>query len=297
MSHPSLAALHAFRRVVEKQSFKKAADELGMTGGAVSKLVANLEEDLGVRLLHRTTRAVAVTEDGTLFYETAVRILQEMEIATEALRSNGGQPKGVLKVSVPTSFALMWLSKRLPDFVVRFPGVKLDLSLNDRFVDMVEEGYDCAVRIATDMPDSSLFARSLGKVERVLVAAPRYLRFAKPLNEPQDLVHHQCLVYSLSRTPNQWRFGQNAAQTTVDIASAHRVNNSVMLRDMLVAGCGITLTPDFVVRDLLESGQLVEALPAYRPAPHVIYGIIAHKRFVPQKVRAFLDFIASEYNG
>src|SRR6185369_4339710 len=151
MRRPSLAAMNAFRRVVELQSFNAAARSLQMTGGAVSKLVAQLERDLAVRLLQRTTRTVSATAEGVVFYEAAVRILGEIDAAVESVRSEAAAPAGRLKVSVPTSFALMWLAPRLAAFVQAHPLLELDLVLNDRYVDIVQEGFDCAIRIAASL--------------------------------------------------------------------------------------------------------------------------------------------------
>lgn len=288
---PGLPAMQAFRRVVELQSFGAAARSLEMTGGAVSKLVAQLEADLGVRLLQRTTRSVSVSTEGQAFYRDAVRILDELDAAADAVRGSLAAPGGRLRVSLPTSFALAWLSPRLPAFVHRHPLIEMDLTLNDRYVDIVQEGFDCAIRIATHLPDSTLVARRLGSVQRVLVAAPAYLELAPPLERPQDLTHHACLVYSQDGSPAEWPL-KGAAPLR---PGGHcRVNNSVMLRDLLLAGLGVTLTPDFVVADLLASGRLVELLPAHRPDAHGVFGVVAHPRHVSAKVAAFLDFVASQ---
>jgi len=294
MPHPNLKAMHAFRRVVELHSFNAAARSLDLTGGAVSKLVAQLEEDIGVRLLNRTTRTVSVTEEGTGFYEAAVRVLDEIEAATEQARSKSSAPAGLLRVSVPTSFALMWLSKRVPDFLGRYPRLNLDLALNDRVVDLVQESFDCAIRIATQLPDSQLVARRLGRAERVLVASPQYLKHAPALDKPGDLKAHECLVYTQSAAPNAWPLGGTEDGRPVEVRGRYRVNNSIMLRDALVAGCGLTLTPHFVVADLLEDGTLVEVLRWHRAPAHNVYGVAAHQRRVAQKVRAFLDYIEEQ---
>jgi len=287
---PSLNAMQAYRRVVELHSFSAAARSLDMTGGAVSKLVAQLEKDIGARLLNRTTRSVSVTEEGAGFYEAAVRVLDEVTAASEQARAKSSAPQGRLKVSVPTSFALMWLSKRVPAFLALAPRVQLDLALNDRFVDLVQEGYDCAIRIAPELPDSSLVARRLGSVDRLLVAAPKYLKRAPALERPEDLKAHDCLIYTQTASPNEWPLGGG----TVEVSGSYLANSSVMLRDALVAGCGVTLTPRFVVDDLLESGAVVEVLREYRAPPHQVYGVIAQQRYVARKVRLFLDFVAGE---
>jgi len=284
--------MQAFRRVVEQQSFGAAARSLEMTGGAVSKLVAQLERDLGVRLLHRTTRSVSVSAEGEAFYRDAVRILDEVDAAAEAVRGSAEAPGGRLRVSLPTSFALAWLAARLPEFMRRHPLIELDLALNDRYVDIVQEGFDCAIRIATRLPDSTLVARRLGSVHRLLVAAPSYLELAPPLAGPQDLGSHACLVYSQDGGPVEWPL-KGAAPFR---PGGHcRVNNSVMLRDLLLAGMGLTLTPDFVVGDLVAAGRLVELLPAHRPESHGVFGVVAHPRHVSRKVGAFLDFVGSQW--
>lgn len=281
--------MHAFRRVVELQSFNAAARSLQMTGGAVSKLVAQLEADLGVRLLQRTTRNVRVAAEGAAFYQAAVRILDDLDAAAESVRADVAAPAGPLRVAVPTSFALMSLSPRLPAFVARHPGIALDLVLNDRYVDIVQEGFDCAIRIASHLPDSTLVARRLGTVRRVLVAAPAYLRAAPPLRTAEDLQSHACLVYSQDGGPVAWPLARG--NRPLAISGSLRVNNSVMLRHLLLAGQGVTLTPEFVVADLLAAGRLVQLLPACRPPELLVHGVTAHPRFVPNKVAVFLDFV------
>lgn len=171
------------------------------------------------------------------------------------------------------------------------PQIELDLTLNDRYVDIVQEGFDCAIRIATQLPDSTLVARRLGSVDRRLVAAPSYLEMAPPLARPQDLGMHACLVYSQDGGPVEWPL-QGAAP--IRTQGYCRVNNSVMLRELLLAGMGLTLTPDFVVGDLLANGRLVELLPEHRPAPHVVFGVVPNMRHVPMKVNAFLEFVAGQ---
>ncbi len=293
MPTPTLQAMAALRAVIELKSFKRAGQRLGMTGSAVSKLIAGLEEDVGARLLQRTTRAVAPTEAGEGFYASAVRVLDETELALERLREHDGEPQGVLRVSVPTSFALSWLAPRLPDFLVRHPRLELDLSLNDRFVDLVAERFDCALRIGSDLPDSSLYARRLGAVPRVLVAAPRYLAKAPPLRSPLDLDAHNALLYTLSSTGNAWPFVVDGRRVNVAVSGSFRVDNSVMLRQALLAGIGLTLTPHFVVHDLVADGRLHSLLPQHLAPAHGIHGVTAQRRQVPLKTRVFLDFIES----
>jgi DNA-binding transcriptional LysR family regulator len=290
---PSLQALRAFRRVVELRSFQAAADALGVSGGSVSKLVAQLEADVGVRLLQRTTRTVGVTEEGHGLYTTAVRMDEELFAGLEDARHRASSVSGLLRVAVPTSFALMWMSRRMPVFMAAHPHITLDLSLSDSFVDLVALGFDCAIRIASNLPDSGLVARTLGQTAQVLVAAPAYLDVAPPLHNPQDLVSHACMVYTQTTQPLEWP-ATFPGQTAVKINAHYRVNNSVMLRDALLAGQGLALTPHFVVADLLASGQLLEVLPAYRLPDLTVFGVVPHSRYLPRKVRIFLDFMADE---
>ena len=301
MPAPTLRAMAAFRRVVETRSFKGAAASLGLSGGAVSKLVAQLEADLGAQLLTRSTRALSLTEAGRRFYASAVPILDDVDCATAIARIGISLPSGGLKVAVPTSFALRRLAPGLPDFLVAHPAVQLQLSLDDRYVDLVEGGFDCALRIAAHMPDSTLVARRLGQAGLVLAAAPRYLRNAPAIARPEDLVRHNCLLHVQAdvqahalASPGAaplWTFrGEGSTPLPIEVAGSLRVNHSVMLRDALLSGCGVALTPRFVVEDLLADGRLLSLLEPYLPAPLVVYGVTAQQRYLPHKVKAFLDF-------
>lgn len=291
MATPTLQGMRAFRAVVEHRSFKRAGERLGLSGSAISKLIAALELELGASLLQRTTRSLALTEAGELFYESVVRVLDETDLAVDRLHEREGQPQGRLRVSVPMSFALRWLSARLPDFLVRYPALRLELSLNDRVVDLVAEHFDCALRIGATLPDSSLYARPLGAIPRALVAAPRYLKSAPPLSAPADLVHHDALVFSLASTGRHWPFVVDGRAVSVEVSGRLEVDNSVFLRDTLLAGIGVALTPRFVVQDLLDSGRLTALLPHCMPAPARVFGVSTQRRHVPLKTRVFLDFI------
>jgi DNA-binding transcriptional LysR family regulator len=249
------------------------------------------------RLLHRTTRTVTVSAEGTLFYVAAVRILDDVDAAGEALRAQSAAPAGRLRVSVPTSFALRWLAPRLAAFIEAYASVELDLVLNDRYVDIVHEGFDCAIRIAARLPDSTPIARPLGAVQRLLVAAPRYLEGAPPLGKPQDIASHACLGYSQDGGRVEWPLRDTPGGRPLVVNGICRVNNSVMLRELLVAGLGVTLTPEFVVTDLLRDGSLVELLPRCRPAPLTVWGVVAHPRHVAHKVNVFLEFVRQQMSA
>lgn len=292
MSAITLQAMRAFRAVVELKSFRRAGDRLDLGGSAVSKLIAALERELGATLLARTTRSLSLTEAGAAFYASAVRITDEADDAIGRIREHDGRPSGVLRVSAPASFGICWLAPRLPQFLERHPKLRVDLSLNDRQVDLVAEGFDCALRIATGLRDSTLHARTLGAVPRVLVAAPRYLRRAPPLRAPADLAAHNALEFSLSATGHAWPFLVDGRTVEVPVSGNLAVDNSVMLRAALVAGTGVALTPRFVVEDLLQSRRLVTRLDDCLPAPHRLYGVTVERRHLPAKTRALLDFVA-----
>ena len=297
MPHPNFQAMKAFCKVVELHSFQAAARHLELTGGAVSKLVSQLERDLSVRLLHRTTRSLTVTAAGSVFHEAAARVLEEIDSVTDAVRAEAAAPSGRLRVSVPTSFSLMWLAPRLPRFIAAWPRLDLDLVLTDRFVDLVQEGFDCAIRISATLPDSTLVARPLGRVRRLLVGASAYLESAPPLQQPADLASHACLLYSQGVAPDEWPVRPGGGAKPVRVHGICRVNNSVMLRDLLLAGLGIALTPDFVVADLVRSGALQVLLPSFEPPPMVVHGVTAQHRYLPQKVQVFLDFVGREMSS
>jgi DNA-binding transcriptional LysR family regulator len=293
MKTPTLRGMHAFRAVVELKSFMRAGERLGLSGSAVSKLVAALEHDLEAQLLQRTTRKLAVTEAGARFYESAVLVLDETEQALDRLHDRAGQPRGLLRVSVPSSFALCWLSPRLPEFLLRYPGLRVELSLNDRYVDLVAERFDCALRIGSALADSSLVARRLGSVPRVLVAAPRYLKAAPPLRAPGDLLAHDALVHSPSSAGSEWPFLVDGRAVSVQVTGRLTVDNSVLLRDTLLAGIGLALTPHFVVEDLLAGNLLMALLPECMAAPYGVYGIVTQRRHMPLKTSVLLDFVES----
>lgn len=297
MSAITLQAMRAFRAVVELKSFRRAGDRLDLGSSAVSKLIAGLERELGTALLARTTRSLSLTEAGAAFYESAVRVTDEADHAVDRVREHDGQPSGVLRVSVPASFGICWLAPRLPHFLAQYPRLRVDLSLNDRLVDLVAEGFDCALRIATGLRDSTLHARPLGAVPRVLVAAPKYLRRAPPLRTPADLAAHNALEFSLSATGHAWPFVVDGRRMDVAVSGNLAVDNSVMLRSALVAGTGIALTPRFVVEDLLASRQLVSRLDDCLPPPHQLFGVTVQRRHLPGKTRAFLDFVADAMEG
>lgn len=291
-----LSGMAVFARVVEEESFSSAARALGVSKSSVSKQVAALEERLGARLLNRTTRRLSLTDAGMTFYERAVRILSEAEEAEAAVSQLSAAPRGVLRVNAPVTFGVQHLGPLLPDFMARYPDLAVDMTLNDRIVDLVEEGFDMAIRIAR-LPDSSLIARKLCPSPRLVVASPEYVaRYGAP-QRPDDLKQHTCLLYTyLLRSDSWFLTGPDGQEVEVRVTGRLRANNGDVLRAALLGGMGIAYTPAFIVgRDLAE-GRLVRLLPDWVDRSSAVYAVYPHARLVAAKVRAFVDFLVEHFS-
>jgi DNA-binding transcriptional LysR family regulator len=286
----NLSGMAVFARVVEAKSFSEAARQLGISKAAVSKQVSRLEERLGARFLNRTTRRLSLTEIGAAFYERCARIVAEAEEAELAVTRLHATPRGTLRVDAPLSFGLQYLSPLLPAFMAQYPELRVDLTFNDRFVDLVEEGYDVAVRIA-NLPDSSLIARKLAESRSFVCAAPDYWeRHGRPAH-PADLAAHNCFGYSYLATRNEWRFRGPDGPATVRISGTLTANNGDVLRAAAVAGLGVVLMPGFLVCDDLRAGRLEPVLRAFEPDLAGIHAVYPHNRHLSAKVRAFIDHL------
>jgi DNA-binding transcriptional LysR family regulator len=292
-----LAAMHAFRRVIELGSFRAAARDLGRSNAAVSKQVSDLEAELGATLVARTTRRLALTEVGKAYYERCARLLDDLTETETAVASLQAAPRGLLRVNAPMSFGLLHLAQAMPAYIQRCPDVRVDLVMNDRAVDLLEEGFDIAVRVRTSLPDSSLIARQLAPVRRVLCAAPDYLgQYGNP-QQPEDLVRHRCLIYSLSTSPTEWTFAleRTSEPLTVRVQPYFTANSSIALREVLLAGSGIALVPTFVVGPDLREGRLKTVLPGFDIAPQTMYALYPPARHLSPKVRSFVNFLVERY--
>lgn len=287
-----LAGFAVFAAVVEAGSFTRAAAALGMTPSAVSKAVGRLEARLGARLLNRTTRRLGLTEAGQSFHDRCLRILAEAEEAERAVSALQRAPHGTLRVNAPVIFGMEYLAGVLPDFMARYPEVTVELSLNDRYVDLVEEGYDVAVRIGRLAP-SSLMARKLCDSRHVVCAAPAYwARHGRPAH-PAELARHPCLLYSYLSTGDEWRFDGPDGPVGIRVSGPLRSNNGEVLRTAAVAGRGVALLPLFSCWRDLETGRLEPALTQYVSPPGGIYAVWPHDRRPLAKVRAFVDFLVA----
>jgi DNA-binding transcriptional LysR family regulator len=291
-----LSALKAFCRVVEAGGFSAAAAELNVSHTVMSKQVRQLETLLGAQLLNRTTRRLALTEAGQAYYERARRILDDLQEADLAVTRHQAVPRGTLRINAPMAFGTLDMAIWLPGFMARYPELKVDLVCNDRFVDLIEEGFDVAVRLARDMPDSSLMARKLATTDTMLVASPAYLKRHGTPEKPEDLARHNCLTYTLVSRPNEWTFSlPDAGYVSVTVGGSFQSNTGIALRSAALAGVGIATTAAFIVHADLERGDLVPVLPSYRMRPRDVYAVYPHNRHLSPKVRAFVDFASEVY--
>lgn len=291
-----LSALKAFCRVVEAGGFSAAATALNVSHTVMSKQVRQLEAHLGAQLLHRTTRKLALTEAGQTYYAYARRILDELEEADLAITHHHATPRGTLRINAPMAFGKLDMALWLPDFLARYPELKVDLVCNDRYVDLIEEGFDVAIRLAREMPDSTLMARKLAIAPTLLVASPSYLAQHGVPTTPQDLARHNCLTYTLVPKPNEWSFTMpDGGSISVAVSGTLQANTGVVLRAAALAGTGIATTATFIVHEDLARGALVEVLPDYKLRARDLYAVYPHNRHLSPKVRAFIDFATEIY--
>lgn len=286
-----LTGMAVFARVVEENGFTAAARSLNLSKAAVSKQVARLEDRLGVRLLNRSTRRLGLTEAGRDYYERARRILAEVEDAEQAASSRLVHPRGLLRVNAPVSFGQTYLTPILPHFMKRWPELRVELALIDRFVDLIDEGFDLAVRVAA-LGSSPLIARRLCEARHVVCAAPSYLAARGTPQRPADLGKHDCLLYSYLTTGDEWRFtGPDGREFGVRVDGPLRANNGDALRHAAAAGLGIVYSPDFLMADMLQQGLLVPVLPEWHTSELAVQAVYPPGRPLGAKVRVFIDFL------
>ncbi|CAB3693997.1 LysR family transcriptional regulator [Paraburkholderia rhynchosiae] len=281
--------MRIFVATVDAHNFTAAARRLSFSKQLVSRRVMALEEALGVPLLIRNTRKLAVTELGQEFYERAKRILSEVEDAEQAMSLRRAGPRGLLRVSAPMSFGMMHLSPLVARFLREHGDVRFDMELSDRTVDVVGEGFDMAVRIGV-LPDSTLIAQKLIDVNLVACCSPAYLRRRGAPATPQDLARHSCLLYGHGGVVT-WEFAVDGVVKGFEVHGPLRANNGDLIRDAAVAGLGIVRLPDFIVADALRSGQLVTVLDEFLPSPTGVYAVYPQHRQSSLTIRAFVDFL------
>lgn len=291
-----LRAIKAFSQVVESKSFVGAAERLDHSTTAVSKYVADLERHLQTRLLQRTTRRLALTETGRAFQERCVQILAELEEAEREAAQEAIVPRGTIRLTTSVNFGMHQVTPAIAAFLARHAEVKFDVSLADRIVDIVEEGFDIAIRIG-GTGAHNLVARKLGEMQLVPCASPGYLAARGAPAVPGDLVQHNCLTYEYALR-DAWTFQDAAGRAhAVRVTGSLNSNNGDLLAAAAAQGVGITLAPDFIVGPELKKGRLVKVLEGFAAPSSPIYAVYPSRRYLPAKVRAFVDFLAERFTG
>lgn len=286
-----LTALRVFREVVRHNGFAAAGRKLGLSSPAISKNVGELEAHLSVRLLHRTTRRLSLTEAGARYYAQIAQILDDLDETERSLNPSQENPSGTLRVSAPVSLTLVRLSQAIPAFLERYPNLKLDLNLDDRRIDLVREGFDVAIRGSDRMLDSTLVARPLTTLHHVVCGAPDYFaRHGRPAT-PEDLRAHACIQFSLSGHANEWTFRKGDDERRIAIDGRYKVTSSLAVRDALRAGFGLTLIPCTYVQDDLARGTLTTVLDDWQMPETGVFAVYPSRRHLDAKVRVFVDFL------
>lgn len=283
-----------FVAVLDFGSFAEAAKRLGTSPGQASKLVSRLEADLGAQLLKRTTRALSPTEVGQAYYSRLKGLIEEFDALDASVRNASGAPAGRLRVTAPLSFGTIRLTPRLLDFARAFPDIVLDVSFSDRTVNLVEEGFDMAVRVGQPA-DSSLISRKLCDAHIVMVAAPVYLAERGHPETPADLARHECIIDTNFRDPFDWSIGDGAA--SVPVTGRIRFSNGEACLAAAESGLGIARIPSFIAGPSIREGRLVAVLPEMENKPHTIHAVYPPARHLALKVRVLVDFLADSFRG
>lgn len=285
-----------FANVVNEQSFSAASRKMGMTKSSVSKAVAKLEHALGASLLNRNTRHLSLTEIGASFYDYCTRIHLEAEEAHQMIESLNAQPRGMLKVAASVAFGTLHIAPAIAEFMHRYPQLEIDMTITDRSVDLIEEGYDVVITVTRDLP-LSLVARRLAPIRRNLCATPSYFeRHGVPI-APQELVNHNCLDYIHSGDKGQWRFNGPEGAVTVNVSGRLRINDDEALSQVVLGGFGMALLPTFIIGKDLQAKRLRSVLSEYIPIEQHVYALHLPKRNLPLKTRVFIDYLSERFGA
>lgn len=287
-------AMKVFVKVTETGSLSGAARILNLSNPSVTRHIADLEEYLGARLLNRSTRRLSLTDTGSAYLERCKQVLADLEQATLAAGMHAANPSGVLRINAPVSFSVNHLGGLLPLYAQRYPNVELDVTLSDRIVDLVEEGFDLAIRIGR-LQNSSLVMRKLAPAHVLTCAAPAYLaQHGTPLH-PDDLVRHTCLTYAYTLRDNEWRLQRDGKTHTVRVSGGLHCNNGDLLLAAAVGGMGVIRQPTFIIGDAIRDGRLVPILTDYHGDALAIHAVYPSRQHLSAKVRTFVDFLAQQF--
>lgn len=285
-----LSRIRAFVQVFDSGGFSAAARQHGRSKALLSKYVTDLEDYLGVRLMNRTTRKLSLTEAGEAYYREASQLLQQLDDLDSAILDQTAAPRGLLRVSAPRNFGEMILGPAIFAFLTSHPDVTLDLRLEDRFVDLVEEGIDVALRISA-LQDSSLIARKIAEMHHWVVASPAFLNKHGEPKTPDDLRSMPCIIDTNLQGQANWRFQENGATLSVHVNGPVRVNSPLSARDAAIEGLGFALLPGYLAQRSIDAGELVPVLEGYLPGGSMLQAVYPHRRHLAGKVRALIDHL------
>lgn len=287
----AFSSIPVFVAVVECGGFSPAANKLNITKSAVSKRINQLEDELGIRLLNRTTRKLSLTEAGKRYYEYVSQSLNLAQQGIDAVTELQGNPRGKLKLTAPMSFGVLHVAPLVAEFLALYPDVEIDLQLEDRMVDLVQDGFDLGIRIG-NLPLSNLVAKRLTPCRSVLCASPNYLDQHGLPNKPSDLSNHNCLQYTYYRGGSEWVFESMGNEFRVVPKGRLTVNNSEAIRRAVIEGVGIAQLPTFIVAKDIAEGNLIPVMQDYQLPMHAVYAVFPERKHMPVKVRTFIDFIS-----
>ena len=289
----TLTRMRAFKDVVESEGYSAASRRIGRSKALLSKYVRELEDELSTLLINRTTRQFSLTDAGHQYYARVVDILRDIDDLQDIVRQNAGDLRGRIRVSAPRTLADSVIGQAFADFVVAHPEITLDIALDDRFVDLVSESFDMAIRIA-EMEDSSLIARRIGDFTISVYASPAFYEQAGRPDRPEQLVEHPCIIDSNARGRNLWTFAlPDGSVQTLSVPVLMSANSPEVVRRAAVSGLGFAVIPDLVVRDDYASGKLIRLFPQFMPNRRGIFAVYPHRRHQPARVRTLVDFLSS----
>ncbi|MCO6392920.1 LysR family transcriptional regulator [Aliihoeflea aestuarii] len=288
----TLTRMRAFIDVVEAEGFSAAARKIGRSKALLSKYVRELEDELGALLLNRTTRQFSLTETGHTYYKRATELVREIDTLAETVRESASDVKGRIKLTAPRTFGDAQIGHSLVDFAKEHPDITLEINLDDRFVDLVEEGFDLAIRI-TRLADSSMIARRLAPFRVRVCGSPELIARVGTPKKPQDLSKMPCIIDTNGRWLSNWQFQRESGEiVSVPVSGPIEANSPLTTRAAACVGLGFAILPDFIAASALESGELVAVLDEFAPQGGGIFAVYPHRRYLPAKIRVFVDFLA-----